>query len=93
MAKGLRTIKPIESEINSVERYEAVLDMMRLLNRRFCIATALDYTADVTYACGEEYDRCERCDKPLFECRENGGHDDDPWHDEGDIYNDESIFD
>lgn len=86
----LRAIRETKIEISSCEQFEAVQDLLYLLNRSFLIAEAENARSDIRYHFAETWDRCEYCERPLGEgcyC------DEDHRGDDRDIYNDEVDFD
>lgn len=75
-------------DITNVWQYEALLELTKLLNKRFCISTAEILRKQVWYSYSDDFERCERCDESQINCI---GHDDDPY-DYDDRYSDEAEF-
>lgn len=74
--------------IESIEQYEALIDLGELLNKRFSIAHAYTLISEVKWNYNEMFGRCDHCSESLMDCT---GHErDDPYG--GREYNDGEDF-
>lgn len=82
------SFKSTTIEMDSVEEYEAVINVLCFLNKRCLVKSAHQCIKEIKFSYEDAFSRCPYCDEPRRDCE---GHDEDPVYD--DRFNDESAFD